>query len=244
MEMTGRVIIDTDIGVLGDTTHALDLPDESIKCIFENDDRFPEDSVPDPYAYVISANIHRRHLTVEQRKNIAAKLLAARPGKSDRAVAEQVSLSKNTVAAARAAGEARGQIDHVSTRTDSAGRQQPAHKPAGQSASERRRALLEPNPDHVMRPGEKVFVPPGTPLSVNAAVEDGNGPAPLPCDDGACANSKLKGEKALNYVKHLIVQHLAPDERDALIEWYEAKFIIPAIDAAEREQPAGSALPQ
>jgi hypothetical protein len=84
----------------------------------------------DPYAYVISANIQRRHLTSEKKRDLIANVLAADPDKSDRAVAKIAKVSKNTVASVRSEAEARGQIDHVDTRTDSKGRKQPARKPA------------------------------------------------------------------------------------------------------------------
>jgi hypothetical protein len=38
----------------------------------------------DPFDYVIAANIHRCHLTPEQKREIEARLLKARPKKSDR----------------------------------------------------------------------------------------------------------------------------------------------------------------
>ena len=41
----------------------------------------------DPYTYVISANIRRRHLTAEQKRELIAKLIKATPEKSDRAIA-------------------------------------------------------------------------------------------------------------------------------------------------------------
>ena len=34
----------------------------------------------DPWAYVISANVHRRHLTADQKRELAAALLKAKPG--------------------------------------------------------------------------------------------------------------------------------------------------------------------
>ena len=36
----------------------------------------------DPYAYVISANIRRRHLTAEQKRELIAKLIKATPEKA------------------------------------------------------------------------------------------------------------------------------------------------------------------
>jgi hypothetical protein len=42
--------------------------------------RFRQELVPDPYAFVASANLHRRHLTDSQRGLIAAKLATMRQG--------------------------------------------------------------------------------------------------------------------------------------------------------------------
>jgi hypothetical protein len=83
----------------------------------------------DPYAFVISANIHRRHLTTAQKRELIGKLLKAQPEKSDRQIAQTAKASHHTVGAVRADLEERGQIAHVATRTDSNGRQQPARKP-------------------------------------------------------------------------------------------------------------------
>jgi hypothetical protein len=88
----------------------------------------------DPYAYVISANIHRRHLTAEQRRDLIAKLIKAAPEKSDRQIAETVRASHHTVGAVRAEMEGRGQIAHVEIRTDSKGRPQPARRPKSAAA--------------------------------------------------------------------------------------------------------------
>src|SRR5687768_9496505 len=43
----------------------------------------------DPYAYVASMNLHRRHLDADQKLEVIAKLLKARPELSNRAIAEQ-----------------------------------------------------------------------------------------------------------------------------------------------------------
>jgi hypothetical protein len=80
-------------------------------------------------AFIISRNIHRRHLTAEQKRDLIAKLLEAEPTKSDTAHAKTAKVSKNTVAKIREKMERRGQIDHVEKRTDTLGRSQPASKP-------------------------------------------------------------------------------------------------------------------
>jgi hypothetical protein len=79
-------------------------------------------------ACVISANIHRRHLTAEQRRELIEKLLKADPGQSDRQIAETAKVSDKTVAAVRRQAEARAEIPHVEKRTDRKGRSQPARK--------------------------------------------------------------------------------------------------------------------
>src|SRR5262249_2143610 len=59
-----------------------------------------------PYAYVVSANIHRRHLTIEQRRELIERLLKERPELSDRAVAKLALSSDKTVASRRRAANA------------------------------------------------------------------------------------------------------------------------------------------
>src|SRR5215471_11412447 len=55
----------------------------------------------DPYAYVVSANAHRRHLTREQKRELIEKLLRAQPDKSDRQIAATVKASPTTVGTVR-----------------------------------------------------------------------------------------------------------------------------------------------
>jgi hypothetical protein len=82
-----------------------------------------------PEEFVMSANVHRRHLAPDDKRKIIAALLKANPERSDRAIAQTAQASHHTVADVRAEAERRGQIAHVATRTDTAGRQQPATKP-------------------------------------------------------------------------------------------------------------------
>ncbi len=79
-------------------------------------------------AYVISKNIRRRHLTPEQKRELIEKVLRADPTKSDRQIARAVKVDNKTVGAVRKKAEERGEIPHVSKRTDSKGRSQVAHK--------------------------------------------------------------------------------------------------------------------
>jgi hypothetical protein len=57
-------------------------------------------------AYVISKNIHRRHLTPEQKRDLLVKLVAAQPEKSDRALSKEFGVSHPTIAKARKKAEA------------------------------------------------------------------------------------------------------------------------------------------
>jgi hypothetical protein len=82
----------------------------------------------DPYAFVISANIHRRHLTAEQKREIIAKVLKAKPGQSNLAIAKQVKADDKTVASVRRELEARSEIPNAAARADTKGRKQPAKR--------------------------------------------------------------------------------------------------------------------
>jgi len=67
--------------------------------------------------YVISANIHRRHLSREDRKAIIEMLLKADPAQSNRQIGEQTKTSHHTVEAVRADLEATGQIAQLDATT-------------------------------------------------------------------------------------------------------------------------------
>jgi hypothetical protein len=83
----------------------------------------------DPVSYVLSANVHRRHLSTSGKRELAGNLLLMFPNKSDRQIAELVGISKNTAKSVRDELAGRGQIDHVKIRIDTKGRRQPATKP-------------------------------------------------------------------------------------------------------------------
>ena len=86
----------------------------------------------DPYAIVVSANIHRRHLTAEQKRDLIGKLLKADPSKSDRQIGGMVKADHKTVGAVRTHKEATGEISPVEKRVgaDGRSRKRPSDKPS------------------------------------------------------------------------------------------------------------------
>jgi ParB-like chromosome segregation protein Spo0J len=73
-------------------------------------------------AFVISANIHRRHLSPEQRREIIATLLKAFPTLSNRQIAAQAKADHKTVGAVRAGMEATGEIPQSNATTGADGK--------------------------------------------------------------------------------------------------------------------------
>jgi hypothetical protein len=83
----------------------------------------------DPYAYVVSANVRRRHLTAEKKREIVETLLKTNPERSDRATAEIAGVGHPFVAKTRRDLEKGGQVESGSTRIGADGKSQPATKP-------------------------------------------------------------------------------------------------------------------
>jgi ParB-like chromosome segregation protein Spo0J len=83
----------------------------------------------DPYAVALALNVHRRHLTADQKRELIEKLLKAKPEASNRTIAKQTKVDHKTVGKTRAELEGRGEIPHVEKRTDTKGRKQPSAKP-------------------------------------------------------------------------------------------------------------------
>ena len=71
--------------------------------------------------YVISANIHRRHLSADQRREIIATLLKSNPNQSNRQIGEQTNTSHH-VEAVRAGLETTGQIAQLESTTGADGK--------------------------------------------------------------------------------------------------------------------------
>jgi hypothetical protein len=89
----------------------------------------------DPYDYVISTNVKRRHLTAEQKRELIAKLLKARPEQSNRQTAKLVGVDDKTVGKVRTEMEATAEIPQLDKTTGADGKARPARKmPAAKDA--------------------------------------------------------------------------------------------------------------
>jgi phage N-6-adenine-methyltransferase len=86
-------------------------------------------SEAEKFRHARQLNLARRHLNQDQKRGLISDQLKDTPERSNRQVAEGLGVSHVTVGGVRNELEGRGQIDHVSERTDTMGRVQPARKP-------------------------------------------------------------------------------------------------------------------
>lgn len=87
-----------------------------------------------------SLNVHRRHLTREQRRSLIEAELKRDPSQSDRVIAEKVGVHNETVGAARRALEHTDGIRQSDTRIGKNGVEKPARKAAAKDAAEKAKA--------------------------------------------------------------------------------------------------------
>jgi hypothetical protein len=127
-----------------------------------NRDQVDIQSIPgnvDPFNWVVSANIHRRHLTSEQKREVIEKLLKAKPDQSNRTIAKQVKADDKTVGKVRKRLESRAEIPHVKTRTDNKGRKQPAKKEQKPRESESSHVVFVPSTECAIEAEAPVTAP-------------------------------------------------------------------------------------
>jgi hypothetical protein len=95
-----------------------------------------------PIDYVLSKNMHRRHLTNEQKRAVVAAVFKEQPGQTNRQAAAKTGTDHKTVGSVRKEPESRGEIPHVTTRADAKGRKQPARKATGEEREARDQRIL------------------------------------------------------------------------------------------------------
>jgi hypothetical protein len=83
----------------------------------------------DPWRFVISANVRRRHLTADQKRKLIRSVLEATPEKSNRSVAETVKTDDKTVASVRRELEATAEIPQLATRLGKDGKARRTARP-------------------------------------------------------------------------------------------------------------------
>jgi hypothetical protein len=110
-------------------------PGEYLRLKFPNDDVYSPENSPsfftvittdDPFAYVLSTNIHRRHLTSEQKRELISKVLKAKPERSNRAIAKQVKADDKTVGKVRRDLESTAEFPQLEKTTGTDGKARPA----------------------------------------------------------------------------------------------------------------------
>jgi hypothetical protein len=90
----------------------------------------------DPYAFVISANAHRRHLTSDQKRNLIEKIIKSTPESSNRQIAKLVKVDHKTVATIRAKKQATGEIPQLTKTVGADGRSRLTQRTRSRSAIE------------------------------------------------------------------------------------------------------------
>jgi hypothetical protein len=128
----------------------------------------------DPYKIALSLNVHRRHLTSEQKRELLAKLLKAEPEKSNVQIAKMAHADDKTAASVREKLEATSEIPRLKVRVDKRGSKRPV-----KTQRQRYRGIDKFRQDIVVvcgaaaRGGYDVPFPPNlTPEIVASALED------------------------------------------------------------------------
>lgn len=93
-------------------------------------EQLPANIDPEDYQdLALAVELARRHLTASARRGIIREELVRDPSRSDRTIALAIGTTHPTVASVRRELEQDGAVERLSTRTDAAGRTQPASKP-------------------------------------------------------------------------------------------------------------------
>lgn len=113
----------------------------------------------DPYAYVLSKNIHRRHLTPEQKRPLTVELVRASAELSNSLLAEIADVDDHDIADIRAELEATSEIPRFEKTIGRDGRARPARRAATKPKSAPK-ALAQSTPEPVSpSPAPKAAAP-------------------------------------------------------------------------------------
>lgn len=121
----GKIVVEKSLGVWQIRADIYERPRQIFQASIELGVRTEEQMK----AFVTARNLHRRHLTPEQKRELVAGALLANPERSDRQIAVEVKVSPTTVGVVRRELEQRGDVSSLDTRRDTQGREQPATKP-------------------------------------------------------------------------------------------------------------------
>jgi hypothetical protein len=97
----------------------------------------------DAEEFVVSANVRRRHLTAEQKRDLIGKLVKAKPERSDNATAKMIGASGKTVTSVRRDLEATSEIPKLDKTVGADGKARPSAKPKPQGKEAQLRAMRE-----------------------------------------------------------------------------------------------------
>ena len=103
-------------------------------------------------AYVLSANVHRRHLSFEQKTKLVAAELKRDPAQSDRSIAKKAKVDHKTVAATRKAAETTGEIPQLKKRVGIDGKARGAKSSAATASTPKPAATPIPDANIPLTP--------------------------------------------------------------------------------------------
>ena len=127
--------------------------------------------------FVISANLHRRHLSGKEKRAIINKLLKANPERSDRQIAADIGADNKTVASVRTEAEATEEIPHTDKRKGRDGRVRPTGKPPQKTLPEAPSTPYKPE-IYLLNDTRYTLAEPEMSLQLEPAVTDVTPPPP------------------------------------------------------------------
>ena len=161
-------------------------------------------SVPENEAYMaaVSLNIHRRHLTSEQKRDLIAKLIKATPNKSSRQIAKMVGASTTTATKVREGLVEKGDVSKMDTSiVDTKGRKQAAKKKRQTEDGFARQIAANAAKKSAMQPEQRTVsddsnsgVPeaPAAPGKLTSALPTGSVSKASPADHATVAETKTQ----------------------------------------------------